>query len=83
VADVWVYYDARGNRVQKQHAVFAGREVPVDTGVPAPSGHASLHDGVEYHDVHPLATPSDRKHFRSRSQMLRWFEDVTSTSREQ
>jgi hypothetical protein len=81
MTDVWAYYDAKGNRVPKRHALFAGKEVAVDTGVPAPPGHASLH-GVEYHDVHLLKTPEARQHFGSRSLMLRWFDDVTSTSRD-
>ena len=78
MAEVWTYYNAKGKRVRRQQAVFAGKEVVVDTGVPAPPGHASMH-GVEYHDVHVLTAPDDRRHFRSRSHMLRWFEDVAST----
>jgi hypothetical protein len=78
MSDAWAYYDRKGNRVSKEHAVFAGKEIAVETGVPAPPSHANLH-GVEYHEVHLLKTPDVRQHFRSRSQMLRWFEDVTST----
>ena len=48
----WANYDADGKRVppDSERAAFRAKEVSVDTGVPAPPGHASL-AGVEYRDV--------------------------------
>jgi hypothetical protein len=70
----WANYDIDGKRVppNSERAAFRAKEVPVDTGVPAPLGHASL-AGVEYRDVHAIDGPDLRKTFKSFSQMQRWF----------
>jgi hypothetical protein len=65
----WAYYDAKGNRVPEEEAVFKGKEVHVDSGVPAPPGLA----GTEYHDVHAIAQPDLRKTFKSFTKMKAWF----------
>ena len=70
----WANYDIDGKRVpsDSERAAFGAKEVSVDTGVPAPPGHASL-IGVEYRDVHAIDQPDLRKTFKSFSQMHRWF----------
>jgi len=70
----WANYDADGKRVpwDSKRAVFRAKEISVDTGVPAPLGHASL-AGVEYRDVHAIDQPDLRKTFKSFPQMQRWF----------
>ena len=60
----WVYYDGDGNRVREEDASFKGKEVQVDSGVPAPPNHASL-VSVEYHDVHAIGQPELRKTLKS------------------
>ena len=75
----WANYDADGKRVpsDSEHAVFRAKEVSVDTGVPAPPGHASL-EGIEYRDVHAIDRPDLRKTFQSFSKMLAWFNEHAS-----
>ena len=70
----WANYDADGKRdpTSSKRVAFRAKEVSVDTGVPAPQGHASL-AGVEYRDVHAIDRPDLRKTFKSFSQMQRWF----------
>ena len=70
----WANYDANGKRVpsDSKRAVFRAKEVSVDTGVPAPFGHASP-EGVEYRDVHAIDRADLRKTFKSFPQMQRWF----------
>ena len=70
----WANYDADGKRVppSSKRVAFRAKEVSVDTGVPAPTAHASL-VGVEYRDVHAIDRPELRKTFKSLSQMQRWF----------
>jgi hypothetical protein len=74
MADSWVYFDAAGKRVEpdSKTAAFKGKEVRVDSGVPAPPGHANL-AGVEYQDVHAIDRPDLRKTFKSFSKMRAWF----------
>ena len=69
-------YDVAGKRVppNSKRAVFRAKEVSVDTGVPAPPGHASL-AGVEYRDVHAIDQPDLRKTFTSFSKMRAWFKE--------
>ena len=72
----WANYDVDGKRVppNSERTVFRAKEVSVDTGVPVPSGHASL-TGVEYRDVHTIDRPDLRKTFKSLSRMRAWFEE--------
>ena len=72
----WANYDIDGKRVppSSKRAVFRAKEGAVDTGVPAPPGHASL-AGVEYRDVHAIDRPDLRKTFRSFSKMRAWFKE--------
>ena len=72
----WANYDVHGKRVppNSKRAVFRAKEVSVDTGVPAPPGHASL-AGVEYRDVHAIDRPDLPKTFKSFSKMRAWFEE--------
>jgi hypothetical protein len=72
----WANYDADGKRVpsDSERTVFRAKEVSVDTGVPAPPGHASL-EGIEYRDVHAIDRPDLRKTFQSFSKMLAWFKE--------
>jgi hypothetical protein len=82
MVDEWVYFDAAGKRVRpdSKTAAFKGKEVRVDTGVPAPPGHASL-AGVEYRDVHAIDRPDLRKSFKSFSQMQRWFTEHAAAAK--
>ena len=72
----WANYDVDGKRVppNSKRTVFRAKEVAVDTGVPAPPGHASL-AGVEYRDVHAIDQPDLRKTFKSFSKMRAWFKE--------
>jgi hypothetical protein len=72
----WANYDANGKRVppSSKRAAFRAKEVSVDTGVPAPLGHASL-AGVEYRDVHAIDGPDLRRTFRSFSKMQAWLKE--------
>ena len=72
----WANYDVDGKRVppSSKRAAFRAKEVSVDTGVPAPPGHASM-AGVEYRDVHAIDRPDLRKTFDSFSQMQAWFKE--------
>jgi hypothetical protein len=78
----WANYDAAGERVppNSKRAVFRAKEVSVDTGVPAPSGHASL-AGVEYRDVHAIDRPHLRKTFKSFSKMRAWFREHAASEK--
>ena len=78
----WANYDTNGKRVpsDSKRAVFRAKEVSVDTGVPAPLGHASV-AGVEYRDVHAIDQPDLRKTFKSLSQMQRWFTEHVATAK--
>jgi hypothetical protein len=72
----WSNYDVDGKRVlpDSKHALFRAKEVPVETGVPAPPGHASP-ARVEYRDVHAIDQPDLRKTFESFSRMRAWFKE--------
>jgi hypothetical protein len=70
----WAYYDAAGKRVPPQHAAFKGREVQVDSRVPAPAGHASL-AATEYHDVQPIDRPDLARTFKSAAKMRAWLRE--------
>ena len=74
----WAYYDADGNRVPPKSpaAKFRGKEVAVDTGVPAPAGHASL-AGREFHDVHAIGS-DDKRTFKSAAKMRAWLREQSS-----
>ena len=73
----WAYYDGKGNRVPEEVAVFKCKEARVDTGVPAPAGHASLAT-TEYYDVHHIDQPELRKTFKSFAKMKAWFKEHAS-----
>jgi hypothetical protein len=70
----WVYYDAKGKRVPEKDAVFKGKEMNVDSGVPASPGFGSP-ASTEYHDVHPVGQTELRKTFKSFIEMQTWFND--------
>ena len=70
----WVYYDAKGKCVPEKNAVFKGKEMNVDSGVPASPGFGSP-ASTEYHDVHPVGQPELRKTFKSFIEMQTWFND--------
>lgn len=73
----WAYYDAKGNRVPEDAAVFRCKEARVDTGVPAPVGNATLAT-TEYYDVHHIDRPELRKTFKSFAKMKAWFKEHAS-----
>jgi hypothetical protein len=77
----WVYYDAKGNHVQEQEAVFKGKEMNVDSGVPASPGFGSP-ASTEYHDVHAVGQPELRKTFKSFAEMQTWFNDHGSKAKD-
>jgi hypothetical protein len=76
MGDGWAHFDAAGKRVRpdSKTAAFKGKEIRVDSGAPAPAGHASL-AGVEYRDVHAIDQPDLRKTFKSFSKMRAWFKE--------
>jgi hypothetical protein len=78
----WSNYDVDGKRVlpDSKRALFRAKEVPVETGVPAPPGHASL-AGVEYRDVHAINQPDLRKTFESFSKMRAWFKEHATAAK--
>ena len=76
----WVYYDGDGNRVREEDASFKGKEVQVDSGVPAPPNHASV-SAVEYHDVHAISQPELRKTFKSLSNLKAWLKEHATNSK--
>ena len=76
----WVYYDAEGKRVQEEEALFKGKEVSVDSGVPATLGFGSP-ASTRYHDVHPVGQPELRKTFKSFTEMQMWYNDHDSNAK--
>jgi hypothetical protein len=76
----WVYYDAKGKRVPEKDAVFKGKEMNVDSGVPASPGFGSP-ASTEYHDVHPVGQTELRKTFKSFIEMQTWFNDHGSKAK--
>ena len=83
----WVYYDAKGKRVPEKDAVFKGKEMNVDSGVPASHSGVPASPGfgspasTEYHDVHPVGQPELRKTFKSFIEMQTWFNDHGSKAK--
>jgi hypothetical protein len=80
----WAYYDMDGNRVppNSDRAVSKGKEIRIDSGVPAPAGHASL-AATEYRDVHPINHPELRKTFGSYSKLKTWVREYADSETQQ
>jgi hypothetical protein len=72
----WAYYDADGNRVppQSELAAFKAQAIAVDSGAPAPPGHASL--GRFEFDAHPIGRPDLQRSFKSFAKMQAWFKEA-------
>jgi hypothetical protein len=73
----WAYYDARGNRVPEDAAMFRCKEARVDSGVPAAAGGGGL-VATQYYDVHHIDRPELRKTFKSFDKMKAWFKEHAS-----
>jgi hypothetical protein len=73
MADHWIYYDADGNRVPPAQAKFRGKEVGLDSGVPALPGHDLL-KRYRYVDAHAIGS-SERHSFDSWPKFKAWCKD--------